>query len=85
LCTKKAQHGAFKVSAARLTPEETMSWNPFVRIAILIVAVRMVVGCGSGSGMRLSITTTSLSDGTVGTAYDEMVQVTGGTAPILGA
>jgi len=40
-----------------------MSWNPFVRIAILIVAVRMVVGCGSGSGMRLSITTTSLSDG----------------------
>lgn len=58
-----------------------MSWNPFVRIAILIVAVRMVVGCGSGSGMRLSITTTSLSDGTVGTAYNEMVQVTGGTAP----
>jgi hypothetical protein len=58
-----------------------MNWNPVARIAILVVAVRMVAGCGSGSGTRLSITTMSLSDGTVGTAYNEMVQATGGTAP----
>ena len=58
-----------------------MNWNPVIRIGILIVAARMLSGCGGGSEMPLSITTTSLSDGTVGTVYNETVQAVGGTAP----
>lgn len=49
--------------------------------AILILALGFLSACGGGSGTQLAITTTSLSDGTVGTAYDQMVQASGGTAP----
>jgi Putative Ig domain len=58
-----------------------MNWNPAIRIAILVVAARILSGCGSGSGTPLSVDTTSLSDGTVGTAYNQTVQAAGGTAP----
>ena len=52
-----------------------------VRIAVLLAALRMLSGCGSGSGPKLSIATMSLPDGTVGTAYSQTVDSSGGTAP----
>ena len=58
-----------------------MRKSAVVRIAILTLAVRMLSGCGSGSGPKLSISTMSLTDGTVGTAYSQTVQSSGGTAP----
>ena len=46
--------------------------------------VSLLCGCGGGSPVRPvppSITTASLSDGTVGAAYTQTIQATGGTAP----
>src|SRR3974390_255812 len=51
----------------------------FVAVAIL-VAVGLVAGCGGGSGTTLlTITSTSLPNGTVGTPYTPTLQATGGT------
>ena len=58
-----------------------MRKSAVVRIAVLTLVVRMLSGCGSGSGPKLSITTMSLTDGTVGTAYRQTIQSSGGTAP----
>ena len=41
----------------------------------------LLSSCGGGSGTHISIMTSSLPDGTVGTAYNQTVQATGGTAP----
>lgn len=58
-----------------------MRRSAFIQIAIVGIAAGLLGGCGSGSGPRLSITTMSLPDGTVGTAFNQTVQATGGTAP----
>ena len=56
---------------------------------ILIAAAVTLAGCSSGSGTpppsTLTITTKSLTDGIVGTAYSAHLDATGGTAPYLWA
>jgi Putative Ig domain len=52
-------------------------------LAGIFAAVTAISGCGGGSGAApLSIATKSLSDGTVGAAYNQTVQSSGGTAPL---
>jgi len=55
----------------------------------LLISLSMTTGCGGGSGATppqiLSIVTTSLPDGTIGTAYSQTFQASGGTAPFTWA
>jgi hypothetical protein len=55
--------------------------QPVILTAALILAIRFLSACSGGSGMQLAITTSSLSDGTVGAAYNQTVRSSGGTAP----
>lgn len=51
----------------------------FLFLAVLLACVQ-TTGCGGGSGTpKLLVTTTSLPDGLVGTAYSESLTATGGT------
>ncbi|HEY2859764.1 MAG TPA: Ig domain-containing protein [Terracidiphilus sp.] len=64
------------------------SWrHKFVACSILFTAVAVTIaGCGSGSSKTppppaLAITTSTLANGTVGTAYSARLAATGGTSP----
>ncbi len=57
----------------------------------LIIGLSITTGCGGGSGATLtppqvlSIATTSLPDGTIGSSYSQTIQASGGTAPFTWA
>jgi hypothetical protein len=60
------------------------------RLALILIGFLILWGCGSSSSKSttpitpavLSITTTTVPNGTVGTAYSQTIQTTGGTMPL---
>jgi hypothetical protein len=52
------------------------------RLRALVFLVIVCAGCGNGTKtLKLSIVTPSLPDDMIGSPYNGVVQVTGGTAP----
>src|SRR5271156_4671031 len=66
--------------------ENSVRLNLRFCVPALLCVVILATGCGGGSSSsnttpKLQTTTTSLPDGTVGTAYSTNLAATGGTAP----
>jgi para-nitrobenzyl esterase len=57
--------------------------NRFLARASGILFAACAAGCGSSGPPSPSITTTSLPEGTIGTSYNQTIQLTGGAAPFV--
>jgi para-nitrobenzyl esterase len=68
-----------------MTTQKTSALSMVCLVAPALALSFLMTGCGGGSGASppqiLAIATASLPDGTIGTAYNQTIQASGGTAP----
>jgi para-nitrobenzyl esterase len=76
-------HSECNLEEATMKMKRIGGFSGVLQWRMLVAGLLMTAGCGGGSRhlQGLSIITTSLPDGTIGSAYSQTIQATGGVAP----